>query len=292
MTTIRTASEIANYFVETDWRDATGNADAFSERLTRHYESGDVILVRNPPIEVDYHLVNRITLQQGRAYQKTTDRFFMYPNLLNFGALKTLHAAMKGDIRLYLAFRSEVARVSAQLRAFGRLAFKKYRFRNMGLSWRFTETKDEDLHLDGYGIDEDLQYVRIFLNVDEQPRLWHVSFRLDELIPKFYASAGMASAQGAPADILNKRFNLHVFGGKERMGRDGFPRHEVEFSQGDLWLCDSRLVSHQIVRGRRLIATHFQADAGSMGNPDLSLENRWRRYHGMHADALPAHQTA
>jgi hypothetical protein len=283
MTNIRISSEIADYFVEMDWRDAAGNADSFSERLTRHYESGDVILVRNPPIEVNYALVNRITLQEGRTYQKTTDRFFVYPNVFNVRDLQALYTGMKGDFGLYCAFRREVARVSAQLRAFGRIAFKTYRFRNMGLSWRFTETSDEDLHLDGYGIDEDLQYVRIFVNVDEQPRVWHVSFRLDELIPKFYASAGMGNAKHAPADILNKRFNLHVFGGKERMGGDRFPRHEVKFAQGDLWLCDSRVVSHQIVRGRRLIATHFQADSASMGNPDLSLNNRWHRYHAAHA---------
>ncbi len=57
------------------------------------------------------------------------------------------------------------------------------------------------------------------------------------------------------------------------------PRHVVHFEQGDVWLCDSRIVSHQIVAGRRLLATHMKGDPESMLDPSQRLEARVRRIH-------------
>jgi hypothetical protein len=283
MTKIRLSPEIPDYFIRMDWREQAADPAGFSDKLSRHYESGDVIIVERAPIKVDFDLVNRITLPPGRQFQKTSDAFFLYPNLLSPAVARTFYSAFGLDFGLYLAFRSEVARVSADLRMFARAAFATYRFAQMGLNWRFTETDLEDLHIDGYGVDDDLQFIRIFMNLDTRPRCWNTSYRLDELVTKHYSDARMREVQGTSADAFNKRLNLHVFGGKDRIGRDGLPRHVVEFDTGDVWLCDSRLVSHQIVWGRRLVATHFRVHPASMRDPSLSLENRVRSYHRRYA---------
>jgi hypothetical protein len=277
MPTIHLSPEVPNYFVQMDWQDRAAEPARFSDELMRHYEAGEVVILKNAPVNVNFDLVNRITLPAGR-FKKASDNYFLYPNLISPSVAQAIYSGFGVNIGLYLAFRREVARVSADLRRLARSAFAKYRFTHMGLSWRFTETEMENMHIDAYSIDDDLQYVRIFMNLDTRARCWNTSYRLDELVPRYYADAQMQELQSASADAFNNRLNEHAFGGKAP-GCDGFPRHVVEFQMGDVWIFDSRLLSHQVVSGRRMIATNFQAEPASMLDPSLSLENRVRGYH-------------
>ena len=54
-------------------------------------------------------------------------------------------------------------------------------------------------------------------------------------------------------------------------------RHVVEFTQGDVWLCETRINSHQILSGRRLVATDFYVDPSSMLDPEQRVEARVAR---------------
>ena len=70
------------------------------------------------------------------------------------------------------------------------------------MTWRFTPTGPEGMHLDNYGNDTDQQYARLLINLDEQPRLWRVSERLDVLVERYYQSAGLAELRGQSANEI------------------------------------------------------------------------------------------
>ncbi len=270
-----------------DWRDAETDFEAFREALVSSYEDGNLVLLANAPFRIDYELLNRITLPAGRRFKKTKDSFFVRPPLHRRGALGILWRAFGPHPGRYLAFRREVIRVSRQLRRFAREVFPGYRFLSQDVSWRFTPTGPEELHIDSFGSNEDRHYLRIFVNVDDEPRVWSAGARLDELGDRYYESADLGALRGASGNEFCRRLN-QAFAETELAGGDPHERHVIEFAQGDVWLCDSRVVSHQIVSGRRLVATHFAVDPRTMRDSEQRVEARVARCHARHAGAVTA----
>jgi hypothetical protein len=58
-----------------------------------------------------------------------------------------------------------------------------------------------------------------------------------------------------------------VFKGFEEAGREGCPKHIVFFDPGEVWVVDSRKVSHQIFFGRKALSTEHAIEPSSMANP-------------------------
>ncbi len=288
MARIELSPNVDNYFERMDWRESTGNLPEFRETLINHYESGKVILLENTPFKIDYDLLNLVTIPEGRRFKKLTDRFFLQPKLYRLADAQAFLATFGINPAFYLKVRREVQSVNAQVREFGKTLFSTYDFLEWDVSWRFTHTGPEDLHLDSFGSNEDFQYVRIFINIDDKPRIWNVSHRLDELTKRYYESGHLGELRDLSGNEFCYKLNLLAFGGMERAGRDGHDRHVVELEQGDVWLCDSRVVSHQIVSGQRLVASHFKVDAGSLRNPNAGIDARVRHLHDLYGPGQAA----
>jgi len=283
MARIQLSPRVEDYLVRMDWREAARDLAGWSEELVSRYEAGNVVLLENAPFHADYDALNQVSLPLGRRFKKTKDRFFLYPKLYQPGVMGALGQAFGAHPARYVAFRREVKSLSDQLRAFARQVFTMYRFKSWDVSWRFTPTGPEDLHLDSFGKNEDNHYLRIFVNVDEKPRCWNVSHRLDELGDRYYQEAGLEALRGAAGNEFCHDLNLAAFGGMENAGQDGHDRHVIEFDQGDVWLCESRIVSHQIVSGHRLVVTHFEVDPASMRDPEQRIDARAERCHERNA---------
>jgi hypothetical protein len=56
-------------------------------------------------------------------------------------------------------------------------------------------------------------------------------------------------------------------------------RHHLAFAPGEVWLCESRLVSHQIYSGYRASAAMFYVKPESMDDPELRFNARIHRLH-------------
>jgi hypothetical protein len=54
-------------------------------------------------------------------------------------------------------------------------------------------------------------------------------------------------------------------------------RHVVSFAPGEVWLCETRLNSHGIYSGHRLVATDFYVDPASMLDPSQRVDARVKR---------------
>jgi hypothetical protein len=63
-----------------------------------------------------------------------------------------------------------------------------------------------------------------------------------------------------------------VFDRINSLPRSAMARHIVHFAPGDVWLCETRLNSHEIYSGHRLVATDFYVDPAWMQNPGLRVD--------------------
>lgn len=279
MADIQLNPRVADRFVRLDWRDAKDDPQGFRTALAQRYEAGDVLILANAPFNIDLDLLNRVSLPGGRPFQKLSDRTFRPINLCRAKRRGLFRAAFGGDVLLYLKFRREVGRVSALLRAFARDVFRPYRFLKDGdaVSWRFTPTGPEGLHVDYFRDDRDLQYVRMFVNVDQRSRVWTLTHQLDELIYRFYDKAQLGELAGAPSNAVCDRLNKVVFDAVNAQPREAMDRHVVSFAPGEVWLCETRLNSHEIFAGHRMVATGFYVDPASMLDPTQRVDARVRR---------------
>jgi hypothetical protein len=272
MATIERSPVVADRFLYLDGRDRPADPAAFDAGLIRHYEAGDIILLRHAPFQVDFELLNRVSFPAGRTHQKLTDKFLVYPKLHRPEIRRLFRYVFGLDVMLYRRFRQEVKRLSDELRRFGRAIAPSYRFLKQGVSWRFTPTGPEGLHVDYFRRAEDLHYLRIFINVDQQPRIWTVGPRLQDLVADFADEAGLRELTGASSNVVCQRLNKLVFDRINALPRSAMARHVVHFAPGDVWLCETRLNSHEIYSGHRLVATDFYVDPSSMQDPSLRVD--------------------
>lgn len=277
MTDIELSPRVADPFVRMNWRDEGNDPADFRAALMRDYERGKVVILENAPFRIDFDLLNKVSLPRGRRFQKLSDRILCTPRLYRAEVRRLLYEAFGTDILLYLAFRREVMRVGASLRDFARTVFRPYRFLKLGVSWRFTMTGPEGLHVDYFRNDEDLHYLRIFVNVDSEPRVWTLSHQLEDLIERYYDEARLFELAEAPANAICSRLNKVVFDRANALPRSAIDRHVVSFAPGEVWLCETRLNSHEIYSGHRLVATDFYVDPASMLDPSQRVEARVRR---------------
>ena len=277
MTDIELSPSVADSFVRMDWREEGDDPMGFRTALIRNYELGKVIILENAPFHVNFDLLNKVSVPRGRRFQKLSDKILRTPRLYRAEVRRLLYDAFGTNLPLYLAFRREVKRLSGSLRDFARTVFRPYRFLKLGVSWRFTPTGPEGLHVDFFRNEEDLHYLRIFVNVDHEPRVWTLSHQLEELIDRYYDEARLFELAEAPSNALCSRLNKVVFDHVNALPRGAMDRHVVSFAPGDVWLCETRLNSHEIYSGHRLVATDFYVDPASMLDPSLRVDARVKR---------------
>ena len=77
---------------------------------------------------------------------------------------------------------------------------------------------------------------------------------------------------------------------------DRLPKNHIAFEQGELWLCETRLVSHQIYHGEKAFAAMYFSTPESMDRPDLLFDARVEQLHqrraGISAAAPPVANVA
>lgn len=144
--------------------------------------------------------------------------------------------------------------------------FPGYIIASENWTWRLTKTVKEDMHLDWYS---DTAYnsfhnVRLFINLDCEPRVWRVSHPLPEIYKLYKDLVHRARENTHPNDI-NNLLNKEIPWKK-------MPFHEIYFQPYSMWLCNSQWIPHQGYRGNKLAAYTFRVNPNSMLNPELLFE--------------------
>jgi hypothetical protein len=164
------------------------------------------------------------------------------------------------------------------LRIFG-ICFPGYEPFRFIPSVRLTRTLFENLHWDNHSIDDDFHQARIFANLDNRPRIWNVSHRLPDWIRKFYDEHDLGRFAGKDPNLLIDYVTGSVLGGTRNTWKDNQPRHHVAFEPGEVWLGESRLISHQIFYGDSAMVYMWFVKAASMANPDNRFNMRIEEVH-------------
>ncbi|QIK78065.1 hypothetical protein G7077_03205 [Sphingomonas piscis] len=160
-------------------------------------------------------------------------------------------------------------------------------------SVRLTRTLFENLHWDNHSIDADFHQARIFANLDSRPRIWSISLRFTDWVRKHYREHGLERFAGKDPNLMLDYIAGSVLGGTKNTWMDSEPRHRVAFDPGEVWLGESRLISHQIYYGEAAMVYMWFVNVGSMANPDNRFNEQVESLHReMRAEAPKAELTS
>lgn len=146
-------------------------------------------------------------------------------------------------------------------------------------SVRLTRTMFENLHWDNHSINDDFHQARIFANLDSRPRIWNISHRFTDWVRDHYEEHGLARFAGKDPNLMLDFIAGSVLGGTVNTWMDREPRHRIAFDPGEVWLGESRLISHQIYYGEAALVYMWFVTVGSMANPDNRFNARVEQIH-------------
>ena len=281
---------VADYIVE---RDVETEADCAEVR--RLYEEGYLVLLRGMKFDLDYPFLNSLDfdvegpediMQRVKKYsgKKILALSPSSTNPLDEFVFQNVFGSDAGKLRY---FQDQVKSGNAQSDALYARLFPRYVSTRTVYTWRFTATMYENLHWDVFGIEEPFHQVRIFTNLAASPRLWRVSHHSDEFAESVYEEAELGQFAGQKGDdVLRTLNNLTLRGKSPCMDRQ--PKHHLAFEQGDVWVCETRILAHQIYYGEQAFAAMYFSEAETMDRPELTIEARLNRVHDKFASARAA----
>jgi hypothetical protein len=266
--------ELPNYFVS-----APDVTDAESARsFVREFENAMVVSFPNLKANIDHDFWAALDTDRYPGLRKFSpqvnledpaDTTVHRKTLLDRGVDKPTTTALCDQFR---------AIYEAVLPAY-RAIFGSYQFTNQKVVWRLNTIMNENMHLDVYADEVEDHFARMFINLDTQPRIWHTSWTVDDMVARLEGTLPRELLlHGSRADIW-KELTFSIFGRSPQHWWDSEPRHVAYFAPGDIWIVDSRQVAHQIFYGRRALSIDFTVRRESMQDPDrhyLNFVDRFR----------------
>jgi len=193
-----------------------------------------------------------------------------------------------GDPRLFEAAAQTLRKAHDQTLELYQKCFARYDSYRLIPSIRLTRTLFENLHWGEHWIAEDFHAPRIFANLDCRPRIWHLSHRFPDLMRSHYRELDLGRFAGRDPNELLSFINGSVLGGSSESWKDRLPRHRVAFEPGEIWVGESRLISHQIYYGEAALVYMWFVRPDSMANPENRFDAQVARIHEEMKSAAPA----
>jgi hypothetical protein len=174
----------------------------------------------------------------------------------------------KGDLDIFEGASRALKGAHEELLRLFDICFPDYDTFRLVPSIRLTRTLFENLHWDNHSINDDFHQARIFTNLDTRPRIWHLGKRFPEWVREHYCEYDLGRFAGQDPNLLIQFATSDVLGGTRRIWMDTEPRHRIAFDPGEVWLGESRLISHQIYYGEAAMVYMWFVTPQSMANPD------------------------
>lgn len=146
-------------------------------------------------------------------------------------------------------------------------------------SVRVTRTLFENLHWDNHSIDDDFHQARVFANLDSRPRIWSISHRFIDFAREHYWEHDLGRFAGKDPNEMLDYIAGSVLGGTRKTWMDNEPRHRVAFDPGEVWLGESRLISHQIFYGEAALVYMWFVNVASMAVPSNRFNKQVEALH-------------
>jgi hypothetical protein len=295
MTQVYLHPDIADYFVEYDFTEvrrspADGGANDLRRRIMEDYVAEKCILLRNVRIDYDKTFMGGVQFPPTWLYKKFPSRVVERPKPLWRSEPKQelCRDLFGGDGGRYRKFEREVRAVNDGIRAVLDEVLRHHAVSATDIIWRHTETRVENLHFDIDKDSADFESVRLYLNMDDIPRIWHTSHPLSQILAAYYDELELAKLRGQPLERLLQVMSQRVFGNWASRGREQFPRHMALFEPGDMWIVDGRTLPHQVIYGRRVASSFYQLDSAALPAWHPTLASKIEAAHADRASGVAA----
>lgn len=247
-------------------------------------ENGEMVIIKDFRLDFDFALLERlnksldavedVAIRRKLKKLEATSFFEGEPPVERDGRLlfpDALRQALvdvlcHGDKELFQRTAASLQRAHEEALRIFSLAFPAYEPFRLVASLRLTRTLFENVHWDDHSIDDDFHQSRVFANLDTRPRIWHVSHRFPEMMRRLYVEHDLGRFAGKDPNLMLGYINGDVLGGTQRKWQDTLPKHRVAFDPGEVWLGESRLISHQIYYGEAAMVYMWFVRAAQMSD--------------------------
>jgi hypothetical protein len=174
--------------------------------------------------------------------------------------------ALYDDVTYATYVQGQIASFNAQLRAGLRQLFPYYySLQEANITWRLCETVEEGIHMDVFAQGaptpphiKDLLRVKLFINIDTQPRRWRTSMNMPAVLKACHGKLPdeLPDDVNVVADLIDKFAVL-----------EELPYHEVDYPTMSAVIVNAEVVAHEVVYGRRMVAAEFFCHKKDMLDP-------------------------
>jgi len=268
---IERAPDLPDHFLVLERRESFGDyARTYGDAISAHYENRGVVVVPHMPIRFDLDFFQGIEFPPQLKKIGTANGLEKPVVRRSDGKLSvdTTHplVGLFGNMSMAAYAQSQIASFNGQLRTGLALLFPHYRSLEEGnITWRLTETVEEGLHLDVFKGGKPLPQpsksrhrVKIFINIDREPRRWRTSRDLPGLLK---------ACRGALPGELPDEINV-VNDVIDKLGvLKSQPCHNVAYPTMSAVFVNAEVVAHEVVYGRRMVAGEFGCAREDMLDP-------------------------
>ena len=270
MATIFKNPDLQDYFLEVTGLTANTPLNEI-ESFDDAYEAGKVIYFPNLKFDIDFDFWDNLPTDAYPTLKKMSSLASADPTVPD--GILDRHLARAGVTpELDAAIRPQLQRFYAKAVPIYERLFGGYDFTVRRATWRLNTIHNEDMHIDTYKEEFEPHFARMFINLDRQPRMWQTSFTIDEIMANFGKNVPKEILRTGSRAQIWKEINKAAFG-PSHVWWDNQPRHVIYFDPGDVWIVDSRQVSHQIFYGRRAVSIDFFVDPKTMKDPSKHYLN-------------------
>ncbi|MCC6920291.1 MAG: hypothetical protein IT548_13910 [Alphaproteobacteria bacterium] len=284
---------VEDYFVERTLADAKAGPNGFIP----DYEANRLIVLKDYRVPLDFEAfaaMSTNTESADKAMQRVLKKV-VSTHIMEATPESTLpvHQAVfkvfcKSDPELLRRAQAAMKVAHDAAISIFKTCFPTYEYFKLIPSVRLTQTMFENMHWDNHNIPEDFQQVRIFVNLDQRPRVWNVSHNFVEYARSIYRERHLERFAGRDPNDLNDYVCGEVLGGSAGACLDTLPRHVVGFDPGEVWMGESRMLAHQIFYGERAMVYMFFVKPEKMLNPQRRFNAQVEALHREMAAAEPA----
>jgi hypothetical protein len=230
--------------------------------IVEQYEAGKVMSLPNLKIDIDYDFWGSLPTDTNKVFTKLKLR-----NDECHIDRKIWESEVDKDLLKSIQLNAQD--IYRQILPLYHALFKGYTFTKKVSTCRIKTIVNKDMHFDTYGEDNPDHFARMFINLDNQPRIWHTGYTVQEIFDLVGGDIPLSDYETMSNNDLWSELRWRAFlGSKEKqVWWDRHPRHVAFFDPGDVWIVDSRQISHQIFYGRRALSIDFSVDVNSMIDP-------------------------
>ncbi len=239
--------------------------------FVKEYEDGKVIYFPNLRPDINFEFWSSIDTDKYPNLKKLSVILKDFPEFKNNSEKAISGLNLESDLKSKII--NNINKIFDSILPAYCGIFKEYKFVKCKTVWRLNVTNNENMHIDSYKEKNPYHFARMFINLDNQPRIWKTSLTFKQIFE-------MRSIDFTNDELINTKdtkfwneIAVKTFGNSPAEWWDNYPRHVIYFDPGDVWTVDSRQIAHQIFYGRRALSIDFFVEKEDMYDSDFYYLN-------------------